>query len=333
MTQLMQNYLGSYELRLKAWLKAGYQGEMRYMEAHGNKRSQPEELVPGTLRIIMVRMDYLPPDADIRPVLKNGKLAAISRYALGRDYHKVIRKRLKQLAKQIEQVIGPFGYRAFVDSAPVLEKPLAEKAGLGWIGKNTLILNRHAGSWFFLGALYTDLPLPIDAPVTKHCGSCSACIDICPTGAIVGPYQLDARKCISYLTIEYKGSIPLEFRPLMGNRIYGCDDCQLVCPWNRYAKMTKEPDFLARNPLVAPQLIDLFAWTEAEFLKYTEGSAIRRAGYESWQRNIAVALGNAPYDTNIVTALQNKQTEASPLVKEHIEWALQELAIKQPNTA
>jgi epoxyqueuosine reductase len=314
--------LSQYTDNLYEWLAKGYHGTMHYMEKNTEKRIDPTKLIPNTLSIIMVRMDYLPPNADIIPVLRNPKVGAISRYALGKDYHKLIRKRLEKLAKKITAQIGPFQYRSFSDSAPVMEKPLAEKAGLGWTGKHTILLNRHAGSWFFLGALLTDLPLPIDAPVSNHCGSCTACINICPTGAIIGPKQLDARKCISYLTIESKDPIPIELRSKMGNRIYGCDDCQWVCPWNRYAKTTQEPGFYAKEELKAPQLVELFAWTEEEFLKKTEGSAIRRIGFEAWQRNIAVALGNAPFDPQIIEALSAKLAQASDLVREHIVWAL-----------
>lgn len=319
----------AHEDNLNTWLSKGYHGTLKYMEAHKTKRISPKTLIPNTERIIMARMDYLPPNTDIVPVLHNPKLGAISRYALGKDYHKIVRKRLKKLAQRIESEIGPFQYRPFADSAPVMEKPLAEKAGLGWIGKHTILLNRHAGSWFFLGALFTDLPLPIDKPVTNHCGSCTACIDICPTGAIIGPKQLDARRCISYLTIEFKDSIPLELRPLMGNRIYGCDDCQLVCPWNRYAKTSTEPGFQAKDELKAPQLLELFAWSEETFLKKTEGSAMRRVGYECWLRNIAIALGNAPFAPEIAAALKAQLIhQTSELVKEHVLWALtqQEMA-------
>lgn len=314
--------LSIYEERLQQWLAKGFHGDMHYMEKHGSKRSRPAELIPETCRIISVRMNYLPPDTEMIAALKDRRKAYISRYALGRDYHKVLKKRLQQLAEKITAEVGEFNYRAFVDSAPVLEKPIAEKAGLGWIGKNTLVLNQQAGSWFFLGELYTNLPLPCDEPVNNHCGSCSACIDVCPTKAIIAPYQLDARRCISYLTIEYKGSIPVEFRTLIGNRIFGCDDCQLVCPWNHFAKFSAEDDFKPRQYLTNKNLIDLFAWTEEEFLRNTEGSAIRRAGYECWLRNIAVALGNAPSTSDIIIALQSRQQHASPLVREHVAWAL-----------
>lgn len=314
--------LSQYEQRFLDWLANHFHGEMHYMEAHGSKRYRPAELLPNTIRVIAARMDYLTPSTDMLKVLQDPTLGYISRYALGRDYHKLIRKRLDQLAQQMTAHIGPFGYRAFTDSAPVLEKPLAEKAGLGWIGKHTNLLNREDGSWFFLGEIYTDLPLPLDTPVKNHCGTCQACIDICPTQAIVGPYQLDARRCISYLTIELRGSIPIELRPLMGNRIYGCDDCQLICPWNRFAKITGEKDFYPRHQLDAVTLIELFNWDENDFLKKTEGSAIRRIGYECWIRNIAVALGNAPVDQAIISALQKKLMHPSPLIREHVEWAL-----------
>lgn len=311
------------ETHLSDWLAAGCHGNMSYMERHGTKRSRPQELVPGTLRIISVRMDYLPKNAVAADeILCQETHAYISRYALGRDYHKVLRRRLQRLADRIHSVTGKFGYRAFVDSAPVLEKAIAAKAGLGWIGKHTNLLHRVAGSWFFLGELYTDLPLPVDTPVTNHCGDCRACLDICPTQAIVAPYQLDARRCISYLTIELRGSIPVELRPLIGNRIYGCDDCQLVCPWNRFARQSNEEDFQPRHGLDAPLLIELFAWSEEEFLQRTEGSSIRRIGYECWLRNIAVALGNAPTDKTVVHALSSRLDHHSALVREHVVWAL-----------
>ncbi|MDO8706781.1 MAG: tRNA epoxyqueuosine(34) reductase QueG, partial [Sulfuricaulis sp.] len=289
--------LSAAETHLLNWLGHGRHGEMHYMESHGTRRSRPQELIPGILRVISARLDYLPGQAtDTEAVLRDPSLGFISRYALGRDYHKVMRSRLQQLAERIEARTGPFHYRAFSDSAPVLEKALAEKAGLGWIGKHTNLIDKQTGSWFFLGELYTDLPLPVDTPAENHCGTCRACLDVCPTQAIVAPYELDARRCISYLTIELRGSIPVELRPLIGNRIYGCDDCQLVCPWNRFAQPTRESGFAPRHGLDAPELVKLFSWTEAEFLKYTEGSAIRRIGYECWLRNIAVALGNAPTD-------------------------------------
>ncbi len=315
--------LNEGETHLLNWLAADRHGEMDYMAQHGVRRSRPADLVPGTLRVISVRMDYLSSTAaPAEAVLHNPALGMISRYALGRDYHKLLRARLQRLADRIATHIGPFGYRAFTDSAPVLEKALAEKAGLGWIGKHTNLLQRDAGSWFFLGELYTDLPLPVDAPASNHCGSCRACLDICPTQAIVAPYQLDARRCISYLTIELRGSIPIEFRPLLGNRIYGCDDCQMVCPWNKFAQPTTEPDFAPRHDLDAPGLVELFAWSEEEFLKKTEGSAIRRIGYECWLRNIAVALGNAPRSEAVTAALRARVDHPSALVREHVAWAL-----------
>ncbi|MEM7303965.1 MAG: tRNA epoxyqueuosine(34) reductase QueG, partial [Pseudomonadota bacterium] len=293
------------------------------MAKHGTKRSRPAELLPGTLRIISVRMNYLPPTArDAHEVLDNADLAYISRYALGRDYHKVMRKRLQSLADKIQSRVGEFGYRAFVDSAPVLEKAIANKAGLGWIGKHTNLLSEEAGSWFFLGELFTDLPLPVDQPSREHCGSCQACIDICPTQAITAPYQLDARKCISYLTIEHKSAIPIEYRKAMGNRIYGCDDCQLVCPWNKFSKTSPLPDFAKRHHLDESDLISLFSWSEDDFFRNTEGSAIRRIGYQQWLRNLAVALGNAPTSPAVINVLKNRKPEVSGLVREHIEWAL-----------
>jgi epoxyqueuosine reductase len=317
--------LDDAEVHLLEWLQHGYHGEMDYMAKHGNKRSRPADLVTGTLSVISVRMDYFPADSvDIQAVLDNPQLGFISRYALGRDYHKLMRKRLQKLAQKIGNQVGDFGYRVFVDSAPVLEKPLAEKAGLGWIGKHTNLINQHAGSWFFLGEIYTDLPLPVDPPSTEsHCGTCRACIDICPTQAIVAPYQLDARRCISYLTIELKGPIPVEFRSQIGNRIYGCDDCQLVCPWNRFASSSREDDFRARHNLDAPDLVELFLCDEQTFLNHTEGSAIRRIGHLRWLRNIAVALGNAPRSDTIVEALRSR-LGLDPMLDEHIEWALQQ---------
>ena len=315
--------LDEHETRLLNWLAAGRHGEMGYMAEHGTRRTRPAELVPGTLRVISVRMDYLPGSAaPAESVLHNPELGMISRYALGRDYHKVVRTRLQKLADQISARVGPFGYRAFTDSAPVLEKALAEKAGLGWIGKHTNLIDSKTGSWFFLGELYTDLPLPVDASASNHCGTCQACIDICPTQAIVAPYQLDARRCISYLTIELRGSIPVELRPLLGNRIYGCDDCQLACPWNKFVQPTQEPDFAPRHGLDAAELVALFAWSEDEFLKKTEGSAIRRIGYECWLRNIAVALGNALIHPDIIKTLKSRIDHPSELVREHVRWAL-----------
>jgi epoxyqueuosine reductase len=310
------------EDRLNEWLDNGYHGEMEYMGRHGNKRSRPGLLVENTRRVISVRMDYLPDkDEDLLALVEDPALAYVTRYAVGRDYHKLMRRRLAQLAKRIQETIGPYGYRVFVDSAPVLEKPLAEKAGLGWIGKHTNLINKEAGSWFFLGEIYTDLSLPVDEPAEEHCGSCSACIDVCPTRAIIAPFQLDARRCISYLTIELKGSIPEELRPLMGNRIYGCDDCQAVCPWNRFARQTGEQDFLPRHGLDNSTLLQLFDWSEEQFLKHTEGSAIRRIGYERWCRNLAVAIGNGSPSAEVFQALEKKEKNASELVREHIAWA------------
>lgn len=321
--------LGLYEKRLDKWLENDYHGEMDYMERHGTKRSRPTELLPWTKSIISVRMNYLPPNANIAKQLQAKDKAFISRYALGRDYHKLIRKRLLTLAKKIETHIGPFQHRPFADSAPVLEKPLAEQSGLGWIGKNTNLLNREAGSWFFLGTLYTDLSLPNDRAVKNHCGSCSACLTICPTQAFVSPYELNASRCISYLTIELKGSIPEPLRPLIGNRIYGCDDCQLVCPWNRFAKITAEKDFHPRNNLDTADLITLFQWTEAEFYEKTTGSAIRRIGYDCWLRNIATALGNSPTSPQVIRLLEEQQNHPSPLVQEHVRWALEQHKAKK----
>jgi len=316
--------LREHEAHLQRWLDAGYQGEMDYMAAHGTKRSRPDELVPGTLRVVSLRMDYLPGDTRMSQRLAEPQNAYVSRYALGRDYHKLIRKRLQQLAERIQAAIGPFGHRAFVDSAPVLEKAIAAQAGLGWIGKNTLVLNRKAGSWFFLGELFVDLPLPVDAPhASEHCGRCSACLDICPTGAFAGPYVLDARRCISYLTIELKGAIPEDLRGLIGNRVFGCDDCQIVCPWNRFARPTEQPDFQPRHGLDNAELAELFRWSEEEFLSRTEGSPLRRAGYERWLRNLAVGLGNAPTTIAVIEALQARRDYPSELVREHVSWALQ----------
>jgi epoxyqueuosine reductase len=313
------------EEKLQSWLAKGFHGEMAFMHKHGEKRTRPDLLVAGTVRVISVRMDYWPGEAaEPWQIINDSDKAFISRYALGRDYHKLMRKRLARLAAKMEKEIGPMGFRVFTDSAPVMEKAIAEKAGLGWIGKHTNVLSRDAGSYFFLGEIYTDLPLPVTDAITAHCGSCTACIDICPTQAIVAPYQLDARRCISYLTIELRGSIPESLRPMMGNRIYGCDDCQLVCPWNKYAQATVESDYLPREGLDAPQLIDLFNWTEQEFLQKLEGSPIRRIGYECWLRNIAVALGNAGTSQAVIAALQQKQAYPSDLVREHVDWALQQ---------
>lgn len=319
------------ERHLDDWLKLGMHGEMHYMAAHGRKRSRPELLQPGTRSIVSARMDYLPATSNAsQSILDDPGAAFISRYALGRDYHKVLRNRLQNLADKISAAIGPFGYRAFVDSAPVLEKAIAEQAGLGWIGKHSNLINRRAGSWFFLGEIYTDLPLPADQPTGNHCGQCQACLDICPTRAIVAPYRVDARRCVSYLTIELHGSIPTEFRPLIGNRIYGCDDCQLICPWNRFAKLSAESDFKPRHQLDHSTLLALFAWSEDEFLRKTEGSAIRRIGHQRWLRNIAVALGNGIPDDASIAALREKAAHESELVREHCAWALNQLMNKQP---
>jgi len=320
--------LNQAELRLQEWLAKGYHGTMEWMTAHDNKRSRPAELLPGTVRVISVRMDYLPGDTNQIATLKDPAKAYVSRYTLGRDYHKLIRKRLSVLAKQIDDAL-PDDYplkgqnRAFVDSAPVMERPLAEKAGLGWTGKHTLIINSNAGSWFFLGEIFTFVPLPVDIPnQPNQCGDCTACLKVCPTDAFTQPYELDARRCISYLTIENKGAIPLEFREPMGNRVFGCDDCQAICPWNKYAQFTQETDFLPRHGLANGDLVDLFNWTEEEYLTRTEGSAIRRIGYEGWLRNLAIGLGNAPSDIRIIESLQRKRDLVSDLVREHIDWAL-----------
>ena len=313
------------ENRLFQWLGQGMHGELHYMKKHGLKRTRPSELIPGTVRVISVRMDYFPPNSkQIGEALTDSAAAYVSRYATGRDYHKLIRKRLEQLAQKINYQVGPFNYRAFADSAPVLEKPLAQKAGLGWIGKHTNLLNRRAGSWFFLGELYTDLPLPCDNPENDHCGSCNACIDSCPTNAIIAPYILDARKCISYWTIEHRGSIPIEFRPLIGNRIFGCDDCQMVCPWNRFSNCSDERDFEVRHKLDSILLSEVFRWKEREFLDKTAGSAIRRLGHELWLRNIAVALGNAETTSIVTNALESRCADPSPIVREHVSWALKQ---------
>jgi len=321
------------EVWLLGWLDREHHGEMDYMQRHGHKRSRPQELVPGTQRIISVRMNYWPPQvADSVSLLDDPVRAYLSRYALGRDYHKLLRKRLQKLAKRIEQSTGPFGYRAFTDSAPVLEKAIAQKAGLGWIGKHTNLIDDKGGSWFFLGELYTDLPLPIDTPATPHCGTCTTCMEVCPTQAIIAPYQLDARRCISYLTIELRGPIPEEFRPLIGNRIYGCDDCQLFCPWNKFAQPTTETDFTPRHGLDSAILIELFSWDEKEFLTKTEGTAIRRIGHECWLRNIAVALGNSPSSQPVIKALKSRQQDPSELVREHVNWALKQHRVSSNTT-
>ena len=312
------------EQHLLRWLEAGFHGEMDYMQRHGTRRSRPAELVPGTVRVISVRMDYWPSEArQADEVLDQPGLGYVSRYALGRDYHKIMRRALARLAESLAARIGPFGYRVCVDSAPVLEKALAREAGLGWIGKHTNLLARDAGSWFFLGEILTDLPLPLDAAATAHCGSCQACIPACPTAAIIAPYRLDARRCISYLTIEHRSAIPVELRAQLGNRIYGCDDCQLVCPWNKFARTAAHPDFKVRHGLDAPRLPDLFGWTEAQFDERLRGSAIYRIGFERWSRNIAVALGNAPTSEEVLTALNARRLDPSELVREHVAWALE----------
>jgi epoxyqueuosine reductase len=324
--------LGVSDVRLEAdaaylarWIDAGKHGEMDYMWKHGTRRTRPDELIPGTVRVLSARMNYWPSGVqDAEQQLRDPEGAYVSRYALGRDYHKVLRQALQGLADDIVASIGPMGYRVFVDSGPVLEKALASKAGIGWIGKHTNLIARDAGSYFFLGEILTDLPLAVDEPATGHCGTCSACIPACPTGAITAPYQLDARRCISYLTIELQGAVPVEMRRMIGSRIYGCDDCQLVCPWNKFAHAAAHPDFKVRHGLDAARLTELFAWTEQEFLERTEGSAIRRIGYERWLRNIAVALGNAPSTAENIAALTSRREDVSPLVREHVEWALAE---------
>lgn len=316
--------LAADEALLEAWLALGYHGEMQYLEGHGRKRSRPALLVPGTISVVCVTLNYLPRLArSMTEVLADPTRGYIARYALGRDYHKVVRGRLRALARKAEALIGPFGYRVFSDSAPVLEKALARNAGLGWIGKHTNLLNRAHGSWCFLGEIYTDLALPADAPHTEnYCGSCTRCLEVCPTQAIIAPYTLDARRCIAYLTIESSAAIPVEMRPLIGNRIFGCDDCQTFCPWNRYASVTAEADFAVRHGLDDQSLLTLWQWDEAAFLTHTEGSAMRRIGFEQWRRNLAVALGNAPSNPTIADALRASLDGATPLVREHIEWAL-----------
>jgi iron-sulfur cluster binding protein, putative len=316
--------LGEDEAYLRDWLQQGLYGTMEWMARHGDRRSRPQELVPGTLRVISVGLDYGRNDGDEAwQTLADGTRAYVARYALGRDYHKLMRNRLQKLADRIQAEIGAFGHRVFVDSAPVLERALARNAGLGWIGKHTCLIDRDGGSWFFLGEIYVDLPLPIDEAASAHCGTCTRCIEVCPTGAIVAPYRLDARRCISYLTIEHEGPIPEELRPAIGNRIFGCDDCQLVCPWNKFARRTDEPDFRARNDLDVATLPQLFAWDEEEFLRRTEGSPIRRSGHERWLRNIAVALGNAPSTPEVLAALESRREHPSELVREHVAWALE----------
>ena len=315
--------LGTDEAHLREWLAQGLYGTMEWMARHGTMRARPQELVPGTVRVLSVGLDYGRNDDDSAwQTLADGQRAYVARYALGRDYHKLMRNRLQKLAERLQQEFGTFGYRVFVDSAPVLERALARDAGLGWIGKHTCLIDRDGGSWFFLGEIYLDLPLPVDPPASAHCGTCTRCIEVCPTQAIVAPHRLDARRCISYLTIEHDGPIPAELRPAIGNRIFGCDDCQLVCPWNKFARRTDEPDFRARNNLDQASLAELFAWEEDQFLRRTEGSAIRRSGHERWLRNIAVALGNAPSTPEVLAALQSRSGHPSPLVREHVAWAL-----------
>ena len=337
--------LSEHEPRLQAWLDNQYHGEMDYMARHGMMRARPSELEPGTVRVISARMNYLPPNAKFATTLKDKELGYVSRYALGRDYHKLMRKRLQQLGKKIQDYCGEFNFRPFVDSAPVLERPLAEKAGLGWVGKHSLLINQEAGSWFFLGELLVNLPLPVDNAPSNQCGQCVACMKICPTNAIVEPYVVDAKRCISYLTIENQGAIPIEFRKALGNRIYGCDDCQLICPWNKFSSLTEEADFHPRQKLDGSSLLSLFSWRESEFLSRTEGSPIRRIGYHNWLRNIAVALGNAPFQQEIINALTAKTAElvdessvqtsahTAKMVIEHIEWALAEQSAKQRRIA
>ena len=317
--------LANAETEHQAWIKKGFHGDMDYMAKHGTKRTRPAELIPNTRTVITVRLDYLPPKAkDSWETMQDGEKAFISRYALGRDYHKVMRNKLQKLCDKIIENVPEFEFRVFTDSAPVLEVALAEKAGLGWRGKHTLLINKDRGSWFFLGEIYTNLSLPIDTKATNHCGTCSACIDICPTRAITAPYEVDARRCISYLTIELKTAIPVEFRPLIGNRVYGCDDCQLVCPWNKFAEITTEPDFNVRNGLDDISLIECFDWSEAEFAQKMAGSAIYRIGYTQWLRNIAVGLGNAPSSPEVISALKTRQNDESLMLREHVEWALQQ---------
>ena len=314
--------LGEDEAYLRDWLAQGLYGSMDWMARHGDLRARPDELHPGTVRVISVGLDYGRDSDEAWATLDDSERAYVARYALGRDYHKLMRQRLQRLADRIAEVVGPFGHRVFVDSAPVLERALARNAGLGWIGKHTCLINKDGGSFFFLGEIYVDLPLPVDVPASAHCGTCRRCIDVCPTQAIVAPYRLDARRCIAYLTIEHEGAIPEDLRAPIGNRIFGCDDCQLICPWNKFAQRTDEPDFRVRNDLDKATLVDLFAWSEEEFLQRTEGSAIRRSGHERWLRNIAVALGNARSTPDVIDALRARRESASPMVREHIEWAL-----------
>jgi len=325
--------LSAHEEHLQQWLDNQYHGNMDYMARHGMMRARPDELEPGSIRAISVRLDYLPTDAKFAQILRNKEKGYVSRYALGRDYHKLMRKRLQQLGNKIRSYCETFNFRPFVDSAPILERPLAAKAGLGWVGKHSLLINEQAGSWFFIGELLIDLPLPVEEnKVENKCGTCVSCLKICPTQAIVEPYVVDARRCISYLTIELDGAIPEEFRPLLGNRIYGCDDCQLICPWNKFAKLSIEEDFQPRQNLDGSDLLALFAWSETEFLNKTQGSPIRRIGYQSWQRNIAIALGNAPYSADILTALTAKQACENEIIAEHVRWAINQQHIKQASS-
>lgn len=317
--------LSEHKAAFQGWLDKGFHGDMEYMARHGDLRSNVDLLHPGTIRVISARMDYLPQSAKFAETLKDPKKAYVSRYALGRDYHKLMRKRLKSLGEKISEYCEDFSYRPFVDSAPILERPLAEKAGLGWTGKHTLLINRDGGSWFFLGELLVNIPLPVSTPVQEECGTCVACMKICPTDAIVAPYEVDARRCISYLTIEHKDEIPVEYRAKMGNRIYGCDDCQLICPWNKYAELSAEGDFQARQQLDSSDLLSLFNWSEEEFLNKTQGSAIRRIGFEAWQRNIAIALGNGIRTPQILATLKEKREQCSQLVAVHIDWAIEQL--------
>jgi epoxyqueuosine reductase len=323
--------LAPHDTHFRAWLAAGHHGEMDYMERHGEKRWRPAALLPGTVRVISVRMDYWPAAAaDADAVLADPERGYVARYALGRDYHKLLRGRLATLAERIREARPGALARPFVDSAPVLERGAAQKAGLGWIGKNTLLIHPRAGSWFFLGEIYTDLPLPVDPPFAgQHCGSCSACLDVCPTRAFVAPWQLDARRCIAYLTIELQGAIPVEMRAAIGNRVFGCDDCQLVCPWNRFAQPSREADFAPRNGLDDGALVALFAWSEEEFAERLAGSPLYRLGHARWLRNLAVALGNGPASAAAIAALQARQAHPAELVREHVEWALQELMRKK----
>ncbi|MGL5430467.1 MAG: tRNA epoxyqueuosine(34) reductase QueG [Vibrio sp.] len=321
--------LHEYESRLQTWLDAGYHGEMDWMARHGMLRARPAELLPGTLRVISARINYLPPQAQFATNLSDPTQAYISRYALGRDYHKLVRNQLKKLGEKIEQAVGKLGYRPFVDSAPILERPLAQKAGLGWSGKHSLILDKDCGSWSFLGELLIDIPLPIDEPSQDQCGECTACMTSCPTNAIIAEGVVDARRCISYLTIEFSGVIPIELRRAIGNRIYGCDDCQLVCPWNRFAPLTQQSDFHRRPSLINADLVTLLDWDEATFLKQMEGSAIRRIGHQQWQRNLIIAMGNAPYSPRIIESL-HRHLGRSVLLDEHIHWALAEQQVSAP---